>query len=100
MNVAFTHSGQNIIDVTVQETGSVEGLLAVLRNNGLSANDVLAHGTQINTFTEDVVKADVREFYRRRDYVVNTGEVAGEEEEPPAPGGIGFMIIEDTFIVG
>lgn len=99
MNVTTTHSGQNIMDVVIQETGSIEGLLAVLRNNDLAANDVLPHGTVIKTNDTDVVKADVREFYRRRDYIVNTSVPAGEEAPPPGGEGIGFWIIEDDFIV-
>lgn len=87
------------MDVVIQETGSIEGLIGVLRNNKLGANDVLPHGTVIKTHEADVVKADVREFYRRRNYIVNTSVPAGEEAPPVEGEGIGFWIIEDDFIV-
>lgn len=89
--------GQNLVDLALQETGSVEGLLSVLRNNNYAPDDDAVPGTVLKTMTVDVVDDKVKTFYRSLSYVVNTGDSSTEE---PITGGIGVMIIEDTFIVG
>lgn len=90
------NGGQNLVDLTLQETGSVEGFVAFLRANGFDPQDDPAAGTELKSLNADIVNPEVREFYRSQAYKVNTGENAGE----PEILGIGFMIIEDTFIIG
>lgn len=93
----LVNSGQNLVDLALQETGSVEGFVAFLRANGFDAQDDPATGTELKALSADVVNAEVRDFYLSQGYKVNTGETSGEA---PEILGIGFMIIEDTFIIG
>lgn len=66
-------SGQNNIDLALQELGSVEGFVAFLKANGIGANDDIAHSTIIKSLTADIVNDDVRKFYKALNYRVNTG---------------------------
>lgn len=91
------NSGQNLVDLALQETGSVEGFVAFLKGNNFDPQDDPVAGTELKALSTDVVNAEVRDFYRTQGYKVNTGETSGEAGEIL---GIGFMIIEDTFTVG
>lgn len=93
----LVNNGQNLVDLAIQEMGSVEGYVAFLKGNGFDPLDDPAAGTELKALTADVVDAEVRDFYRAQGYKVNTGETSGEAGEIL---GIGFMIIEDTFTVG
>jgi hypothetical protein len=78
----------------LQELGSVEGLVAFMRSNGFVPNTNPTPGAEVKTLSEDILNEEVRAFYRGLNYRVNTGKPAGEVNQ-----GIGWMIIEDTFIV-
>jgi hypothetical protein len=87
-------NGQNLVDLCLQELGSVEGLVAFMRSNGFVPNTNPTPGAEVKTLSEDILNEEVRAFYRGLNYRVNTGKPAGEVNQ-----GIGWMIIEDTFIV-
>lgn len=67
--------GQNIIDVCIQELGSVEGLIHLLRENNLTPNSDLVPGNEMLIPVEEVVDAPTRSFFRSLKYKVNTGIV-------------------------
>lgn len=91
----LVNSGQNLVDLALQETGSVEGYVGFLRGNGFDPLDDPAAGTEVKALSADVVNAEVRDFYKAQGYKVNTSENAA-----PAVLGIGFMIVQSTFKVG
>lgn len=72
-NNNVVESDQNIVDLALQEMGSIEGLVSLLRENGIGFSNEPAAGVIINVKTADIVNLDVREFYRGRSYKVNTG---------------------------
>jgi hypothetical protein len=90
----IVNSGQNMVDLALQETGSVEGLLAILRNNDYSAGADPVVGSAVKVMSTDVVDAKIRDYYSQLRYRVNTGDAENTEGD-----GIGYMIIEDDFIV-
>lgn len=91
----IAYSGQNIVDLALQETGSVEGLIAFLRANALAPISDPIVGQQIKSISADIVNDEVRSFYRSLNYKVNTSDSAEEELL-----GIGFMIVQSNFTVG
>lgn len=91
----LVNSGQNLVDLALQETGSVEGYVAFLRGNGFDPLADPGAGTELKALSADVVNAEVRQFYKAQRYSVNTGDTAA-----PVVLGIGFMIIQSTFKVG
>ena len=68
--------GQNIIDLALQELGSVEGLISFLKANGAGPNDNIVDGTVIKSVTVDIVNNEIREFYKALNYLVNTGNAS------------------------
>jgi hypothetical protein len=66
--------GQNIIDVALQETGSVEGLISILKLNGYPPNISLIAGTELKVESAGIVSNEIRNFYRSIGYIVNTNE--------------------------
>lgn len=71
--------GQNIIDLALQETGSIEGLVALLAQNGFDMSTTPVAGTELKVMNASVVNKNVRDYYKSLNYYVNTGE---DEEGP------------------
>lgn len=80
------NNGQNVVDLAIQEMGHIEGLVALLRQNGLSVNDDPETGMELDVIAEEVVDNNNRKFFRDRK--VNTGFVDTE---------ILAMIFQSTF---
>lgn len=87
------NNGQNLVDLALQETGSVEGFVAFLRANEFSPADDPEAGVELKTLTADVKNAEVRNYYKALAYVVNTGDAAGAS----APEGIFDFTFDFTF---
>jgi len=87
MQSVVIQSGQNVVDLALQETGSIEGLVALLNLNGLAINSVLVPGNELKTKTVEVVSEEVRSFYNDLNYKVNTGD----QEDVP----INVRLLED-----
>ena len=89
-------SKQSVVDLAIQETGSIEGLINVLKGNGLSCDSDPVAGNELKVSGSDIVDQTVVSFYRDLKKKVNTGDF----EEPVVVHGIGYMIIGSTFKVG
>lgn len=87
-------NGQNLVDLCLQELGSIESLVAFMRANGFVPNTIPPVGAEVKSLTAEVSNPEVTAFYRSLNYRVNTGKPEGTVNQ-----GIGWMIIEDTFIV-
>lgn len=68
-------SDQNIVDLAIQEYGSVEGLVAFAERNGLGVDRDPETGALVEVETSEVVVATTREFYKNQNIVVTTGKV-------------------------
>jgi hypothetical protein len=71
----FVQPDQNIVDLALQESGSVEGLIAFMKNNGYAPNDDPTIGSVVVTPGGDIVDQDVRDFYKGIEWTVSTGLV-------------------------
>jgi len=91
-NQTIVQNGQNIADLCIQEYGSIEGILSLLRLNGLTPNSDPITNALLKADVAHVVKSDVRNYFKTRNYYINTGI--------PAPNGIltetGFNILTET----
>lgn len=87
--------GQNLVDLCIQELGSIEGLVALMRANGFTANTDPVPGTELKVLMEDVVDEKARDLFKSLTYKVNTGLVADTPEEDPE--GIFDDSFDDTF---
>lgn len=62
---------QNIIDVAMQEYGSLEGLLTFARLNGLALDEDLVSGTNLIVDEAEIVNKQLQSLFENRR--VNTG---------------------------
>lgn len=66
---------QNIVDVAVQEYGSIDGLVSLVKLNGIEIDTEFSVDAELNIETVDVKNASTRIFYKNRNYKVATGKV-------------------------
>jgi hypothetical protein len=71
MSNVFVQNGQSLIDLVIQEYGSVEGFINLLKLNGLSAMNNPANGTTIKVDTLAIIDQNIRSFFSGR--FINTG---------------------------
>lgn len=88
---------QNLLDVTVQETGTMENAFEVAAANGKSVSDDIIPGMII--IPDDLIKtANVVNRLSDKRIKPATSVTASEQSASPY-GGIGYMKIEYDFIV-
>lgn len=89
---------QSVLDVLLQQTGSIAGILAFCQENGISLTDELQAGANYNVpegITEDT---DIKNYYSRNGYVPATS-LKSIPGDIITDYGIGEMIIGNSFIV-
>jgi hypothetical protein len=89
---------QNVIDIAVQESGSVLCALDWALLNNLSITDVLIAGATLINPDSDNENTDITNYFRNRKQLIATDI----PPNPPRRGmsiGIGTMEIGTTFIV-
>jgi hypothetical protein len=72
------NSGQNIVDLAIQEAGGIEGIVSLCEVNGVAIDDNLVAGAELKTKGVTIANQSVRQFYRSRH--VNTGYEDAEAE--------------------
>jgi len=86
IETARVNKDQNLVDMALQEYGSVEGLVKMCLRNSLTLFNDPAVGTMLQVESAEVVNTGVRTFYKNRkhrvcsssDYIVQ-GELLTEE---------------------
>ncbi len=71
--VVFVKDNQNIIDLTLQHYGAVEGLIAFAKRNGLAVDQDPTVETLVKLATEEVKSKKDKAFYKANALVVATG---------------------------
>ncbi len=72
-SVSIVNAEQNLIDLVLQESGSIEGFISFLRLNNLTPNSFPAAGLQLRVNELDVVNTDVRDYLRSISHKVCSG---------------------------
>lgn len=90
--------GQNLNDIALQEYGSTDGMLQLALDNGLgSVGQNLTAGQLLKIDDSKVIDPETRDFMKAQaNYKVATND---EYDAALVSGGIGYMIINETFIV-
>ena len=79
MNKTTTVSdGQSLVDVALQELGSIEALFDLADAGGLAITDLLSAGQVLAVPASSTAQAGLINYYARRNQRVNTGD-----ETPP-----------------
>lgn len=72
MKPVIINSGQNLVDLALQETGGIDGIYSLVTLNGFSYDDDPVAGNELEVHGVTVVDNDVRSAYKSVDYRVNT----------------------------
>ncbi|GAB6121662.1 hypothetical protein [Dysgonomonas termitidis] len=83
-------NSQSLPDLSLQESGTLEGLFPLAVANNLSITDALEPGQAIER--TDVIQREIQSYYTIRNLHPATGAV-------DLPGGIGYMGVEIDFAV-
>ena len=93
-----TRNNQTLLDIAVQESGTVEAAFEIAERNGLALTDELNTGQKL-----DIVMTTTREESVVQELAADRIKPAtapsAEETEMVPYGGIGFMGIEIDFVV-
>lgn len=84
---------QNIVDLSLQEYGSIEGIVEFAKQNGLSVDGDPVVNTLVDIDSEDIVSTSNRTFYKTLDYLVASGRDYTSSEG----GGIFDESFDETF---
>lgn len=88
---------QSIIDIAIQEYGTAQASFQLAMANGLSITDKLTAGQKLVALVKpNYLNTDIQKYYKNKGIQPATA-VAGYTEQEN--GGIGEMIINQTFIV-
>jgi hypothetical protein len=74
--------GQNLVDVALQEGGTISQLFVLADANGLGITDTLEPGQVLKLPAGLVARPDITGYYIRQNYRVNTGEVPASTPQP------------------
>ena len=89
-----TRNNQTLLDIAVQECGTVEAAFEIAERNGLALTDELNTGQKL-----DIVMTTTREESVVQELAADRIKPAAEVTEMVPYGGIGFMGIEIDFVV-
>ncbi|WP_297553600.1 hypothetical protein [uncultured Alistipes sp.] len=92
------HSRQSLLDIAVQECGSVEAAFALSERNGIALTDDLAAGQELEVTPEDMGKKRIVTALAAMGVKPATA-VSAEDAALVPWGGLGFMGVEIDFIV-
>lgn len=91
--------GQTLMDVVLQEKGSLQGLKDVLKANNLNAGDEVMPGDEITIVGEPSDREAYRYITRNNIKPATSIDEFESIDVEPTLGGIGYWIIEQDFIV-
>ncbi|WP_417366910.1 hypothetical protein [Flavobacterium beibuense] len=92
-------SNQSILDVAIQESGSVLTAFEWALKNGKSITEILTPGTELNDPLSSLTDVDVKAYFKATNRKLATTLTAEQMAVIVPDEGIGAMIIEDSFIV-
>lgn len=70
------YEGQNLVDIAIQEYGSLEGVWQLLMDNPFmrSIDYILQAGDKLKIDTTKIIRKDITDYLAKRKININTGE--------------------------
>lgn len=98
MNEARVKYGQSLFDVALEQTGSIESIIELAEQNGLSITDGLTPGDKLLIGDDLTVDDDILTYYNVKGIKPATGYSANGGIQPSEEG-ISIWAINIDFIV-
>lgn len=98
MNEAKVKYGQSLFDVSLEQTGSIESIIELASQNGLSITDELTPGNKLLIGDDLTVDEDILTYYKVKGIKPATGYNANGGIQPSEEG-ISIWAIGIDFIV-
>jgi hypothetical protein len=87
----ITLESQSLLDIALQETGTIEGIFDLAVANDLSLTDALVPGQKLSGTA--VLNKGIQDYYTAKGITPATGDVT-------LLGGIGYMAVGIDFVSG
>lgn len=97
MEKVTVKSGQTLVDIALQTKGALEAVEQIADMNGMSMTDGLEAGRQLTLPAGAWDR--LMENYCRRNEVEPATALTDDDMHAMWQGGIGFMVIEQDFII-
>lgn len=94
MTITALHN-QNLLDISVQHTGTVENCFKIAVSNGLSVSDDLVPGQEIIIPIDVVIDKEILNYYKAKEIQPATAELPKVNQLE----GVDYWGIEYDFIV-
>lgn len=88
---------QSLLDICLQTTGNIEGILELAMKNGMSCSDLPQAGTKVIPIDKETGDRRILEYYKANGIRPATGYQISEDAEQLE--GIGYWFINADFIV-
>jgi hypothetical protein len=93
INKVKVYEDQNIVDLAIQEYGSIEGLINLARGNNLAVDADMPTDVLLKVDDTEAKNLTTRLFFKNNKYVVATGR----EDDDGDDDGIFDDTFDDTF---
>lgn len=90
---------QNLLDISIQHTGTVENCFIIAVANGLCISDDLIPGQKLIIPDDVVINNEILNYYTAKEIQPATAYPLSVGEEIEEQSGIGYMQIGSTFKV-
>lgn len=90
-------NNQNLMDIAIQEAGTVEAVLDLMKLNGQPITEVMNTGHQLSFVMDDKYLTDTQSYYKGKNLHPATGNTQTEAVEYLE--GIGYWTIQQDFRV-
>ncbi|MCT2563943.1 hypothetical protein [Chryseobacterium herbae] len=87
---------QTLLDISIQNTGSVQNCFQIALANGISVTDALTTGSNLEGAKIAVVDEDIQFYFKAKKIQPATGITENLIEIKPL-GGVNYWAIEETF---
>lgn len=92
-------SNQSVFDLAIQVLGNIDAAFDLAFANGISVTSELVAGQELIIPSSLFTQLDVSNYYNARKKKIATHIKLVQGDLSPAPDGIGYMIINESFIV-
>ena len=99
MRTIIAIPNQSLPDIAIQELGSIEAVFDIAVANNISVTQNLLPGQEITIPESIYARQDVANYFKGKNQKVVTALTEYQQSIITPAGGIGAMIIENSFIV-